>query len=248
MSDRDETPQDPVALQDELTRLRATVRAAEARAEHAERLASMGRLLAGVVHELNNPLTAVTMYAASLRSSEPAEQEKIAAILEASGQLQRLSRELIGFVRPVAKTEPLDLAELVHDALRLARPELKASGAALDHQGGTATILGSRQSLVQVALALLSNAARATDRSGHIRVAVAAGDGEATLVVADDGAGMSDEVQGRAFEAFFTTRPGEALGLGLSTARAIVERHRGRITLESALGRGTTVTVVLPAR
>jgi signal transduction histidine kinase len=248
VSDRDESPQDPVALREELERLRAALQAAEARSEHAERLASMGRLLAGVVHELNNPLTAVIMYAASLRGSEPAEQEKIAAILEASGRLQRLSRELIGFVRPAATGEPLDLAELVHDALQLVRPELKASGAAVERQGGTATILGSRQSLVQVAVALLSNAARATGRGGHIRVSVAQRDGEATLVVADDGAGMSDEVQGRAFEVFFTTRPGESLGLGLSTARAIVERHRGRVTLESALGRGTTVTVVLPAR
>ncbi len=115
-------------------------------------------------------------------------------------------------------------------------------------QGGSAAVQGSRQSLVQVAVALLSNAARATGPSGHIRVSVEQGEGEARLTVADDGAGMGDEIRSRAFEAFFTTRPGEALGLGLSTARAIVERHHGRITLESAPGRGTTVTVVLPAR
>lgn len=250
VTESEESALDAAALRGEVERLRAALQVAEARAEHAERLAAMGRLLAGVVHELNNPLTAVTMYAASLssHSSDPVEQEKLAAIVEAAGRIQRLSRELIGYVRPAATTAPLDLGELVDEALRLARPELKASGAAVERARGTAAVLGSRQSLVQVALGLLSNAARATGPGGHIHVAVAAAPGEARLTVADDGAGMSDDVRARAFEAFFTTRPGEALGLGLSTAKEIVERHGGRITLESAPGRGTTVTIVLPAR
>jgi signal transduction histidine kinase len=241
--------EDMAALHAELLRLRAALEAAEARAEHAERLACMGRLLAGMVHELNNPLTALTMYAASLSSpSDPVEQEKVSGILEAAGRIQRLSSELIDYVRPAATTASLDLAELIDEALRLARPELNASGAAVERERVTAVVLGSRQSLVQVIHALLSNAAHATGAGGHIRVSVAEPGGEVRLSVADDGAGMLDEVRARAFDAFFTTRPGEALGLGLSTARAIVDRHGGRITLESAPGRGTTVTVVLPAR
>jgi signal transduction histidine kinase len=78
-------------------------------------------------------------------------------------------------------------------------------------------------------------------------VAVSAADDQATLTVADEGCGMGEEVLARAFEPFYTTRPDRALGLGLSTARAIVERHGGRITLESRPGEGTIATVVLPA-
>ena len=237
------------ALRAELERLGGELRVAEERAEQAERFATLGRLLAGVVHELNNPLTAVTMYSAALpaRSPDPGERAVVDAIQEAADRIQRLSRELLGFVRPGTSPSALDLGELADEALRLARPDLKASGAALERQPGGAPVQGSRQSLVQVVVALVSNAAQATGPGGHVRVTVRQEEGEARLTVADDGAGMSDEVRARAFDPFFTTRPGEALGLGLSTARAIVERHRGRITLESAPGRGTTVTIALPA-
>ena len=249
VADRDESSGE-TALRAELERMRAALQAAEARAEHAERLATVGRLLAGVVHELNNPLTAVTMYADSLASSSrsSAEHEKAVAILEAAERIRGLARELIGYVRPAAAgATRLDLGEVVDEALRLCRPDVKASAATVEREPGSAVVLGSRQSLVQVAVALISNAAHATPAGQRIRIEIAEANGEARLTVTDEGAGMPDEIKARAFDAFFTTRSGEALGLGLSTARAIVERHGGRITLESAPGRGTTATVVLPA-
>lgn len=239
----------PEGLRAEVERLRAALRTAEARAEHAERLATLGRLLAGLVHELNNPLTAVTMYADALasRTRDPSEREKATAILEAGARLQRLARELVGFARPAAATSSMvDLGAVVDDALGLCRPELKAAGVTVERGPGTAEALGSRESLVQVVFALVSNAAHASASGARIRVTVGAAPGEAWLTVADQGAGMDAEVRSRAFEAFFTTRPEVALGLGLSTAQAIVERHGGRLTLESAPGRGTTAMVVLP--
>jgi signal transduction histidine kinase len=99
---------------------------------------------------------------------------------------------------------------------------------------------------VQVVVALVANAAAAGD-GHHVRVTTGAGPDGARLTVLDDGAGMAPEVLARAFEPFFTTRPEQRLGLGLTTARIIVERHGGRIELESEPGRGTTATVVLPA-
>ena len=247
MADGDQTTEE---VRREIEELRAALRAAEGRAEQAERLAAMGRLLAGLVHELNNPLTAVTMYAdaLSLRSRESGELEKATAILEAGRRIQQLSRDLIGYARPGSSSAVrVDLVEVVEAALRLARPELKASNAVLEHELGAAAASGMRESLVQVAFALLSNAAQACTAGKRIRVAVSAVNGEATLTVADEGSGMGREVLDRAFEPFFTTRGDRALGLGLSTAREIVARHGGRITLESAPGRGTTATVVLPA-
>ena len=104
---------------------------------------------------------------------------------------------------------------------------------------------GKRASLVQVVAALVLNACGAGE--GHkLRIVVAAVDGEAVLTVADEGAGMSADVLARAFEPFFTTRPEQRLGLGLCTAKAIVERHGGRISLASEPGKGTAATVVLP--
>jgi signal transduction histidine kinase len=221
---------------------------AERRAEHAERLATMGRLLAGVVHEINNPLTAVMMYADALAAGAAAEadREKAAAILEAGQRIHRLARELVSYVRP--RNEPdgtHELTALVDEALRLCRSELKGSSARLERDDAPAPVRGKRESLVQVVVALLANATAAGE--GHrIHVSAGAGAEGALLTVADAGSGMTAEVLARAFEPFFTTRPAERLGLGLCTARAIVERHGGRVLLASAPGQGTTATVVLP--
>ncbi len=221
---------------------------AERRAEHAERLATMGRLLTGVVHEINNPLTAVTMYADALAAglSDAADREKAEAILDAGRRIQRLARELVSYVRP--RNEPdgtHELSALVDAALGLCRSELKGSSARLEREDAPAAVRGKRESLVQVVVALVANATAAGE--GHrIRVSARAGAGGAVLAVADEGSGMADDVLARAFEPFFTTRPAERLGLGLCTAREIVERHGGRLSLASAPGRGTTATVTLP--
>ncbi len=220
---------------------------AEARAEHAERLATLGRLLAGVVHELNNPLTAVTMYAEVLASglADPADREKAAAILDGGQRIQRICRELVGYARPQAAPDGLHaLSALVDAAVQLARPDLKASGARLERADAAVQVRGRRESLVQVILALLANAAAAGH--GHrVAVAMEAVPGGARLTVADEGGGMPAEVLARAFEPFFTTEPEKRLGLGLTTARIIVERHGGQVLLTSAPGRGTTATVIL---
>lgn len=236
------SPADP-ALADLVRRLAE----AEARAEHAERLATLGRLLTGVVHEINNPLTAVTMYAEVLaaRLPDPADREKASAILSAGQHIQALARELVGFVRPAKELDAVQaLSDLVDEALRLARPEFKRSGARVVRQDAPAAVRGKRQSLVQAVLALVVNAAAAGE-AHTIRISTGTSEEGAFLAVNDGGAGMAPEVLARAFEPFFTTRP-ERLGLGLTTARIIVERHGGRVTLDSEPGRGTTATVVLP--
>jgi len=232
----------------DIVELERRVAEAEARAEHAERLATLGRLLTGVVHEINNPLTAVLMYAEALAEGlvEPAAREKAAAIAEAGGRIQRLARELVAYVRPRKEPEGVhELSALVDEGLRLCRSELKGASALLERADTPAAVRGKRESLVQVVVALLANATAAGE--GH-RIQVSAGTGAdgAVLTVADAGSGMGPEVLARAFEPFFTTRPGHRLGLGLCTARAIVERHGGRLTLASAPGAGTTATVVLP--
>jgi signal transduction histidine kinase len=236
-------PGDPV-----LAELQRRLDEAEARAEHAERLATMGRLLAGVVHEINNPLTAVNMYADALagRLSDPADREKAAAILAAGERIRGLSRDLVAYVRPPREPDAVHaLSDLVEEALRLCRPELKGSGAKLEREDGPAAVRGKRVSLVQAVVSLVCNASAAGE-AHRVKVTTGAGPDGAVLEVIDEGAGMSPEVLARALEPFFTTQPEKRLGLGLTTARIIVDRHGGRLALSSAPGRGTTATVVLP--
>lgn len=229
----------------------------QAAAEHAERLAGIGRLVAGVVHELNNPLTAVNMYSDVLveklaaAGHDPADLEKLRAIREGGQRIQRLARDLVSYARPAgARTEAVELAGVLEEAARLAKPALKETAAVLERElEAVPAIEGSRPALVQVFVNLVTNAARAVRHGGHVHIGLsAAGAGEVRVVVEDDGAGMDAEVARRAFEPFFTTRPASGIGLGLPIVRGIVERHGGKVALDTAPGKGTKVTVTLPVR
>jgi PAS domain S-box-containing protein len=232
------------------------LRSLQAAAEHAERLAAIGRLVAGVVHELNNPLTAVTMYSDVLvekfaqRGQDPADLEKVRAIKEAGLRIQRLARDLVTYARPTGpKTEPVDLLSVVEEALRMAKPALKETDAAVVREiEPVPPVDANRASLVQVVLGLVTNAAQAIRPHGRIGVALQAGDGEVRIVISDDGPGMPPDVAKRAFEPFFTTRAGVGIGLGLPIVLGIVERHGGSIALDTVPEAGTTVTVRLPVK
>jgi PAS domain S-box-containing protein len=228
------------------------LRSAQAAAEHAERLAGIGRLVAGVVHELANPLTAVTMYAESLldkaaRAGQAGDADRLRAILEGGQRIQRLARDLLAYARPGGgSVEPVDLGSALDEGLRMAKPVLKESGAIVERVPGTARVSANRPGLVQVVLALVTNAAQAVPPGGHVRVVIEDVAGAARLVVADDGAGMTPEIRARAFEPFFTTRGSMGIGLGLPIVKEIVERLGGRVELGSDLGRGTRVVITLP--
>ena len=240
-----------VAIGQDLTALRAL----EEAAEHAERLAGIGRLAAGVVHELNNPLTAVTMYSDALLEKltlarhDPADVEKLRGIKEAGTRIQRLARDLIAYARPTgARIEACDLAAVVDEAARMAKPSLKEANAIVTRRFAAAPpVEGNRASLVQVFVNLVTNAAQALGpEGGTVALAVEATRAGVIATVTDDGVGMPPDVRGRALEPFFTTRPGRGIGLGLPIVQGILRRHGGSLALESAPGRGTTATVTLP--
>jgi two-component system, NtrC family, sensor kinase len=243
---------DVIAIGQDLT----LVRSLQAAAEHAERLAGIGRLVAGVVHELNNPLTAVNMYSDALveklshAGHDAADLEKLRAIHESGQRIQRLARDLVAYARPAgARTEPVELAGVIEEAARLAKPALKEHGAFLDTRVAPAPpVEGSRASLVQVVVNLVTNAAQAVADGGHVSVTLAPEGRSVRLTVEDDGAGMPSDVAGRAFEPFFTTRPARGIGLGLPIVQGIVERHGGTVALDTAPGKGTRVNVVLPVK
>jgi PAS domain S-box-containing protein len=242
-----------VAIGQDLTRLRHL----EAAAEQAEKMAGLGRLAAGIVHELNNPLVAVTMYSEALYekwafgSEATADLEKIKAIKEAGQRIQKLTRDLTAYARGgSSRPEPVDLAPLLDQAARMCKPAMKESGAQLEPAfAEVPQVEGSKAALVQCFVNLITNAAQATSPgAGPIRLGLSAEAGQVKATVADAGTGMTPEVARRAFEPFFTTRPGRGIGLGLATARGIVERYGGTIAIVSQPGQGTTVTVTFPAK
>ncbi len=239
-----------VAIGQDLT----LIRSLQAAAEHAERLAGIGRLVAGVVHELNNPLTAVNMYSDVLveklqgAGHDPGDVEKLRAIKESGLRIQRLARDLVSYARPAgARTEPVELAPVLEEAVRLARSALKDRGAVLERVfEDVPPVEASRPALVQVFVNLVTNAAQASPPGGRVTLRLGRADGAVRVVVEDEGPGMDPEVARHAFEPFFTTRPGVGIGLGLPIVLGIVERHGGKVALAPGPAGGTHVTVSLP--
>lgn len=239
-------------LEGALDGLEARVAAFE---ERVDRYAGLGRLAAGVVHELNNPLTVVTMYTemmldeARLGGPLAAEGDKLRAIAEAAQRVQRFMRDLTSYARPGAdRREPVDLAEVVEKAERLCKPVLKEAEATIVNQVAPAPrVAANRASLEQVFVNLITNAAEAIHGGGTITITVG-GDGENAVVeVKDSGAGMAPEVAAHCMEPFFTTQPGgKGTGLGLPIAAGIVGRHGGKITFHSEPGKGSVFSVRLP--
>jgi PAS domain S-box-containing protein len=238
-----------VAIGQDQTRLRHL----EAAAEQAEKMAGLGRLAAGIVHEVNNPLVAVTMYADSLYTKwsdghgDPGDLEKIAGIREAGLRIQKLTRDLAAYARPGSgKEEALELGPLLDQAVLICKPALKEVDAVVQRDfQAVPLVTGSRPSLTQVFINLITNAAQAIKKGGTIRLELRAFEGHVRVTVADDGEGMTPEIQGHLFEPFFTTRAGRGVGLGLATVKGIVERHGATVVVESNPGKGTRVTVAL---
>lgn len=224
--------------------------------ERSERFAGLGRLAAGIVHELNNPLTVVTMYTEMMldgaREGGPlaGEVEKLRAIADATRRVQRFIRDLTSYAHSgAARREPVDLAELVEKAERLCKPALKEADATLVNELRPAPrVSGHRASLEQVVVNLIANAAEAVRGGGTITVTVGA-DGDGALIsIRDTGAGMTPEVAARCLEPFFTTLAGgRGTGLGLPIAAGIVARHGGTLSFQSEPGKGSVFTVRLPA-
>jgi signal transduction histidine kinase len=237
------------------TALATLVADVEAFQERAERYAGLGRLAAGVVHELNNPLTVVTMYTemmldeARLGGPLAGELDKLKAISEAVQRIQRFVRDLMSYARPGAeRREPVALAEVIEKAERLCKPAFKEADAAVVNELGPAPRVSAHPaSLEQVLVNLITNAAEAIRGGGTITVSLATDGADAVIAVKDTGRGMAPDEAARCMEPFYTTAAGgKGTGLGLPIAAGIVARHGGRITFQTEPGRGSVFTVRLP--
>ena len=241
-----------IAIGQDLSRQREL----ERRIIQAEKLASLGQLAAGVVHEINNPLTTITMYAeallqlAPLRGTNAADVEKLQRIHESAERILRFARDLTSYAKPAEdKPEAIDLNAVLDQAARYCEHAFKQAGASLARTYGDAlpTIRGVRANLVQVFVNLLTNACHAIPGGGQVSVATRELSDGVEVEVSDTGAGIEAAHSARIFEPFFTTKPeGHGTGLGLTIVQGIVEKHGGTVRVSSARGKGTTFTVWLP--
>ena len=232
---------------------------------HAEKLATVGQIAAGVAHEINNPLTSIqacveaVLHKASMATQgrvpnqiEPVDVERLKRIQDGAERIRRFTHDLVGYARPSrVEIERLDLNEVVEHALSFCEHVFVEAKATLDRDlaPNLPPVRAVRDQVMQVVTNLVTNAAQALGtKGGSIRVRTFH-DGEVTvgLAVTDTGSGIRDEHRASIFDPFFTTKPaGSGTGLGLSVVRNIVYAHGGQITFQSKLGSGTTFVVTMP--
>jgi signal transduction histidine kinase len=227
-------------------------RAREAALRVAEKLALTGRMTSVIAHEINNPLEAITnlLYLLSIQIRENA--TSLEYIEMAQHELERISgitkQTLRWSKESVQNAEFGTVGILFDDVMRLFAAKARNRQVTVTIvEGEDVRFYGVVGQIRQVLANLMSNALDAAPVGGHIWLDAVANEPTIEIVVRDDGAGMSKEVQRQLFQPFFSTKGDLGNGLGLYISNEIVERHGGRLLVESKPGRGTTMRIHLPA-
>lgn len=215
----------------------------------SQKLAAIGQVAAGVAHEINNPLSVLLGYVKILRKQGGAAAPDELRIIEDEAVLcQRIVQELLDLARPQPlDVAPVDLSDLAREAVERLDETGALHGRVVDiaTNGEPVVAAADARKIRQVIANLIRNATDATRETGRVAIGTRTDGDDAVLTIADDGAGMAADVLAHAFDPFFTTKAG-GTGLGLAIAQAIVDAHGGRITIESAPGEGTRISLRLP--
>jgi PAS domain S-box-containing protein len=228
-------------------------KAMERAARQAERLGALGRLSAGIAHEVNNPIGIMTarielMLMDAEANGMPAEMvDDLRVVHRNATRVAAIARNLLSFARETPRERTtVDMDEVVRNVLLLVTSDLNRQGIRLAPELKAAVpVLGHANALEQVVLNLVTNAAEAMPEGGEIRIVTSTAGNRVRVVVADTGRGITAEDLPHVFDPFFTTKA-SGTGLGLSVSYGIVEDHGGTIEAESAPGRGTTFVLTLP--
>jgi signal transduction histidine kinase len=225
----------------------AALREHQARLVESEKLAGIGRLAAGVAHEINNPLGVILGYAKLLRKkAEGSAAVDLGVIEEETLRAKEIVDGLLDLSRPMpAGAEPVDLRLLADDVVRRLAEARLLDGVKVDVEG-SGTAPGHPEKLRQVLVNLVRNGAEAAGPGGRVAVRVADGPGGVEVSVADSGPGLDPEVRPRLFEPFFTTKP-KGTGLGLAVSRAIARAHGGDLAADAGAGGGARFALRLPS-
>ncbi len=225
----------------------------------SEKLASLGQIAAGVVHELNNPLTSIVGYSDYLRAkaererSDPSDIERLRRIGEAAGRILRFSRDLIAYARPsIEPPSALAIHAVIDQALVFCEHLVSRAAIRVErcYAADARPVLGVRDQLTQVFVNLFTNACHAMEPQGGrllVETELLVHRRAVKITVADTGCGIDGENLKRIFDPFFTTKiEGRGTGLGLSIVRNIVLLHGGAIGVESTPRKGTIFFLELP--
>jgi signal transduction histidine kinase len=223
----------------------------------SHKLRAMGNLVAGVAHELNNPLNNIMLTASLLKEEydeldDDDRQEMLADLISQAERSKKTVRNLLDFARESeTKVESLNIRKLLDETTQLLRNQLRVKKIRLnqDLPEVLPAVHGDRQLLSQVFMNLIINAVDVLPEKGEIRIATDAErrNGFLAVDISDNGPGIPEHILAQIFDPFFTTKPqGKGTGLGLSVSRGIVRKLGGYLLVSSKLGEGTTFTVLLP--
>jgi signal transduction histidine kinase len=228
------------------------LRRLQAQLVQSEKLASLGQLVGGAAHELNNPLTAMLGYSDLLAAT--ALQDEQRALAEKIGQQIRRTKGLVSSLLSFAKQVPaekrvLDVNALAQTAVKLSQPQLRARNIKVHTELPNALpqVLGDSNQLLQVCLHIINNALQAmAETGGTLTVSAQRQDDFVVLMFSDDGPGAQEP--DRVFDPFYTTKPvGQGTGLGLSACYGIIQEHNGKIMCQNRPEGGATFRIELPA-
>ncbi len=228
--------------------------------EHTNRMASIGRLAAGVAHEINNPLAIINEKAGLMRDllnlpeDRPPNREKLLkqteSIIRSVSRCSEITHRLLGFARHMdVKIEPVAIDVLIRDVLGFLDKEAhyRDINVAMHVTDALPTVHSDKGQLQQLFLNLINNAFDAMKKGGKLDIHVMDQPPDHVVVtITDDGIGIAEDDIKHIFEPFFTTKKSKGTGLGLSISYGIVNKLRGTISVESKVGHGTTFTVTLP--
>ncbi len=222
-------------------------------------MAAIGRLGAGVAHEINNPLSIINQKAGLIKdylmlSEELPPKDKLVglvnSVLKSAERCGGITHRLLGFAKHMeVQWSNIDLDELLKDVLSFLEKEASYRSITIDfnYPEEPPTIISDRAQLQQVFLNIINNAFAAMDDGGHLEIRIeAVGDDTVAVCVTDDGSGISDDDMTRIFDPFFTTKKGTGTGLGLSITYGIVQKLGGHVSVKSKVGEGTSFTITLP--
>lgn len=226
------------------------IRARESLLE-SETFASMGRMAAGIAHEIRNPLFIIRSSAEKLKEANPERADEIDSfILEEVDRLNTILTDYLLFARDEeTRRDAMDLVSTLRRSVRLVRESIESEGIELAEQYDVAEapFHGEEKKLQQVFLNILLNAEQSTPKGGTITVTLTRRDARYRITFADTGSGVPSKELDKIFEPFYTTKPAGS-GLGLAIVKRVVEDHGGDVAVSSRLESGTSVTVTFPVR
>jgi two-component system, NtrC family, sensor histidine kinase HydH len=230
------------------------VRALRKEIARSQRLASVGRLAAGVSHEIRNPLSSLKGFATYFKEryhNVPENQQISNLMIQEVDRLNRVVGELHEFARPITVSKkPIQIKSLLEDSLKMIERQASESNITIktDFDHGLKEVLIDPDRINQVLLNLYLNAIDAMDSGGYLTVTLSGNKTKngAEIKITDTGTGISDNDLGHIFDPYFTTKP-SGTGLGLAIVHNIMEAHGGEINIESRMGQGTGVIIFLPA-